>query len=375
MPVGMISTYDLTVGVQLQVEDLIHVISPFDTPLTGGNTAEGMTVLSRDSLYEKKYEWLDEELLVPRTTLGATYVTADTYITVATGERERFQTGDLIRTRGETMRVTGYGTTAETLTVTRAYAGTATNAGITGDALIGVGSALPEGSDPPSPRQRDRVNRYNLTEIFGPYAVQVSETTQVIRKYGLTMTEFDYQVANRTKEAWVAIEQAILYGTRVDDATNEWRSMGGFDYFITTNVDSTTTDLTEAKLIDSQQLAWNAGGAPTILMVPAAQKRKISLFDKVGNYLQVARDDRTRGQIVNFYESDFGVVTVVLNRWLRTSDVLGFNRDQATFNTLRPLIFEMLAKTGDSRKGQVVGEYGFSLKRQQHAFKMNALAA
>ena len=375
MPVGMVSTYDLTEGVQLQVEDLIHVISPFDTPLTGGNTAEGMTVLSRDSLYEKKYEWLDEELLIPRTTLAASQTAGDTSITVASGDQAKFQTGDILKIRTEIVRVTGYhATTPDVLLITRAFAGSAV-AFVTNDVVVGVGSALPEGSDPPSPRTRDRVNRFNLTEIFGPYAVQVSETTQVIRKYGLPMSEFDYQVANRTKEAYVAIEQALIYGERVDDATNEWRSMGGFNYFITTNVDSTTTDLTEAKLIDIQQLAWNAGGEPTILMVPAAQKRKISQFDKTGNFLQVARTDRTRGQIVNYYESDFGVVTVLLNRWLRTSDVFGFSRDQATFNTLRPLVFEMLAKTGDSRKGQVVGEYGFSLKRQQHAFKFTALAA
>ena len=74
------------------------------------------------------------------------------------------------------MRVTGYGTTADTLTVTRAYAGTATNAGVVGDQIVGIGSALPEGSDPPSARTRDRSNRFNMTEIFGPYQVQVSES-------------------------------------------------------------------------------------------------------------------------------------------------------------------------------------------------------
>lgn len=374
MPVGMMSTYDLTVGVQLQVEDLIHVISPFDTPLTGGQGADGRSVLSRDSLYEKKYEWLDEELLIPRTNLSAAYTAGGAFITVTPGERERFQTGDLVRIDAETLRITGYGTTADTLTVSTAYAGT--NANHADNSLVvGVGSALPEGSDPPSPRSRDRVNRFNLTEIFGPYAVQTSETTQVIRKYGLPMSEFDYQVANRTKEAWVAIEQTLLYGTRVDDPTNEWRSMGGLDYFITTNVDNTTTDITEALLIDQQQAAWDAGGTPTMLLVPAAQKRKISMFDKVGNFLQIMRNDQTRGQVVNFYESDFGIVSVILNRWLRPTDIFGYSRDQATLNTLRPLVFEMLAKTGDSRKGQVVGEYGFSLKRQQHAFKFNALEA
>ena len=101
MATGTMTSYDLTTGVQLEVEDLIYVISPFDVPLLGANGADGRTVLSQDTVYEKKVEWLDETLLTPRTTLGATYVTADTYITIAAGERERFQTGDIILTRAE----------------------------------------------------------------------------------------------------------------------------------------------------------------------------------------------------------------------------------------------------------------------------------
>lgn len=372
MPVGMVSTYDLTVGVQLQVEDLIHLISPFDVPLLGGQIAGGASALSRDTAYEKKVEWMDEELLVPRSTVGTIFNTADTALVVAAGDREKFQTGDLIKVGAEVVRVTGYPGGADTLTVTRAYDGTAA-AHAVGAELVGVGSALPEGSDPPNPRTKDRVNRFNLTEIFGPVSVQVSGTEQVVRKYGLPMTEFDYQISNRTKEMMVGIEQAIIYGARVDDPTNEWRSMGGINYYITTNVDSTTTDITEAKLLDLQQTVFKAGGSPTILMVSAKQKRKISQFDKAGNFLQVERTDKTRGQVVNYYESDFGVVTVILNRWLRDSDAFIFSRDQATLMTLRPLAFEMLAKTGDSIKGQIVGEYTLAFKRQQHAAKFTAL--
>jgi len=365
------STYDLTVGVQLQVEDLIYVISPYDVPLLGANGADGRTVLSQDTAYEKKVEWLDETLLTPRTTLGATYVTADTYITIATGERERFQTGDIILTRSEYMRVTGYGTTAETLTVTRAYAGTATNAGVTGDQVVGIGSALPEGSDPPSARTRDRTNRYNYTEIFGPYQVQVSETENVVRKYGLPMSEFDYQIGNRTKEALVALEQAILYGTRVEDTSNKWRSMGGMAYYIATNLDTTTTVITETLLLNQLQAAFNAGGNPDRIVVNPAQKRNISQFGS--SNIRYVQQTNVRGQTVDFYESDFGQVSLVIDRWCRTQDLFIFARDQATVMTLRPLVFEMLAKTGDSIKGQVVGEKTMALHREAWAARFTAL--
>lgn len=373
MPVGLMSTYDLTTGVQLEVEDLIYVLSPFDVPLLGANGADGRTVLSQDSVTQKKVEWLDETLLTPRTTLGATYITADAYITVAAGDREKFQTGDVVVTRAEYMRVTGYGTTADTLLVTRAYSGTATNAGVTGDAVVGVGSALPEGSDPPNARTKDRANRFNYTEIFGPYAVQVSETENIVRKYGLPMSEFDYQIGNRTKEAMVAMEQAILYGVRIEDTTNEWRSMGGMIFYITTNVDSTTTDLTEAVLLDQLQTAFNAGGNPDRLITNPVQKRKISQFGS--NNIRYVQDTNTRGQVVDYYDSDFGQITIVIDRWCRTQDVFLISRDQATVGTLRPLVFEMLAKTGDSIKGQVVGEKTLMFHRESWAARFSALQA
>lgn len=371
MPVGMVSTYDLTVGVQLEVEDMIHVITPFDVPLLGGGGADGNTVLSSDTVFEKKYEWLDEELLTPRTTVQSTYATADTFVVVAAGERERFQTGDLIKIDNEVVRVTGYGSTADTLTATKAYDGVSSQHAA-GAQMVGVGSALPEGSDPPSPRTRDRVNRFNYTEIFGPYAVQVSGTEQVVRKYGLPMSEFDYQVANRTKEAFVAMEQALLYGARVEDVSNEWRSFGGMTFFITTNVDSTTTDITEAKLLDSLQTVFAAGGNPDRIVVGPAQKRKISQLTD-SSLMRVVNAQDSRGRVVQAYESDFGQLSIILDRWVRTSDLFIFNRDQATVLTLRPLVFEMLAKTGDSVKGQVVGEKGFAFRRQQHAARFSAL--
>lgn len=371
MPTGMMTSYDLATGVQLEVEDLIYVLSPFDVPLLGANGADGRTVLSQDSVYEKKVEWLDETLLTPRTTLGATYVTADGYITVAAGERERFQTGDVIVTRAEYMRITGYGTTADTLTVTRAYAGTATNAGVIGDQIVGVGSALPEGTDPPSPRTRDRSNRFNYTEIFGPYQVQVSETENVVRKYGLPMSEFDYQIGNRTKEAYVAMEQAILYGTRVEDTSNKWRSMGGFVFYITTNVDSSTTTITEALLLNQLQAAFNNGGNPDRIVVNPVQKRNVSQFGS--SNIRYVQNTNVRGQTVDFYESDFGQVSLVIDRWCRTQDLFIFARDQATVGTLRPLVFEMLAKTGDSIKGQVVGEKTLAFHRESWAARFSAL--
>ncbi len=374
MPSGLLTTYDLTVGVIVDIEDMIHLISPFEVPLQGGQGADGNSALATGTCFEKRKDWLDEELLLPRSTIQTTTTTGDGWIHVAAGHQLRFQTGDvLLLQSGERVRVTGYGTTADTLLATRGFSSTTAATATAGNTVTGYGSALPEGSAAPAARALDRVNRFNITEIFGPTKVDVTGTENVVRKYGLSgTTEFDKQAGNRMKEQSIQIEQAILYGTLLEDTTNKWRTMGGLQYFISTNVDSTTTILTETALLDQIQITWDAGGEVDRAVLGAKQKRTGSAFN-TNIDIQVARADNGRGQTVDYFDSDFGRVSLLLNRWCRTSDLFLFNRDQAELLTLRPMQFEMLGKTADSQQGHILAEKTFVFRRQQHAARFSAL--
>lgn len=375
MPTGTNTTYNLTTGVKLDVENMIWTITPFDVPLLGTQGADGRTAISQTTCYEKKIEWLDEVLLTPSSTLGATANTTTAYITVAATTRLNFQTGDVLvigtGASAENVLVTGYGTTATTLTVTRAWGSAATTKvkHTSGVAVKGVGQANVEGATAGTARSVDRVDRYNLTQIFGPVPVQVSGSENAVQKYGLTGTEFDHQVANRVKETFVGLEQAILYGTRVTKTTR--RAMGGFTYYITTNVTSATTSLTTSSLLKNLRTCFDAGGQPDRLVLGSKQKQNVSGIKSTE--IRYAQDTNVRGQTVDYFDSDFGRIMVVLDRWCRTSDAFLFSRDQATVATLRPIQFEMLAKTGDSTKGQIVGEKSLYFRRQQWAAWMSAL--
>src|ERR1019366_8030766 len=139
------TTYDLTTGVKLDIEDAIWLISPFDVALQGAMGAGGRVSLAQASCFEKKVEWLDETLLTPRTTQSATTALATTNGTTlysAAGAQLQFQTGDVILMDGEYMQITGYVSTTG-WTVGR---GGTTNTGIgtvvlstsaTGDVIIG----------------------------------------------------------------------------------------------------------------------------------------------------------------------------------------------------------------------------------------------
>src|ERR1017187_767516 len=168
MATGTQTTYNLTVGVKLNVENVIWTITPTDVPLQGTMGSDGRTALSSDTCVEKKIEWLDEVLLVPNSLTGAAATTGDTYITVTSAASNagnlNFQVGDVILVDTEYVYVTAYGTTTNTLVTTRAYLGSTASAHSSGAVLKGVGQALPEGSDAGTARAVDRVDRYNYTQ-------------------------------------------------------------------------------------------------------------------------------------------------------------------------------------------------------------------
>ena len=369
---GTFQTYDLATGVKLDVEDVIWLISPFDVPLQGGMGADGRTALSVDTAFEKKVEWLDEVLLTPKTTLAASVVTlTQTTIQVAAGTGVNFQTGDVLQIDGEQVQVTGYGTTADYLVISRGFNGTTAVAYATGDTVIGIGSALAEGSAPPAARAVDRVDRYNYTQIFGPVAVQVSGSEQVVQKYGLVGTEFDHQVANRIKELSIQVEQALINGIPSAGSGTVGRTMGGFANYISTNVDSTTTTLSDSAILTQMQVCFDAGGNPDRFILGSKQKRTVSGLDS--SNIRYQQQTNVRGQVVEFYDTDYGRVSVILDRWCLTNQAFLISREQATIMSLRPMVFEMLAKTGDSVQGQVVAEKSLRFRRQTHSARFSAL--
>src|SRR5689334_13250060 len=103
---GATSTYGLTVGIQIDMDPVIQLTSPTDAPFQG--SAMGATDaigLPTGTVFEKKYEWLDEDILTPRSTIAATSTTGDAFITVASGDGLKFQTGDILLVGSEYVRV------------------------------------------------------------------------------------------------------------------------------------------------------------------------------------------------------------------------------------------------------------------------------
>lgn len=377
MPTGMATAYDLTVGVVVNMDEAIYMLSPQDTPLLTGLGADGQVLIGSESVDEIEFSWMDDTILTPRSALNGAITTGDTVFTLTTGDRTKFSTGDIItvgkQAATEQIRITSYGSTAETIVVARAWAGTATNYA-SGAIVVGLGTALAEGSNPEAARTVDRVQNSNLTQIFGPTKVDLSRTEQQVRKYGVG-NEFTHQLMGRMAENAISREQAFLYGARVNSTAGKIRTTGGLRFFITSNVDSTSTELTVVNITTRQQTGYNAGGFADVVMGNPVVVADLNAATDTAVVRQTI-DDPQRGRTrVQWVDTEFGSVTIARNRWVLPMHAFGFTRENVIRRVMQPLIFERLAKTGDSDQGEIVCEEGLEVKGEEHLFMFTNLDA
>ena len=155
-----------------------------------------------------------------------------------------------------------------------------------------------------------RVKLSNDIQIF-MRDCDVSDSQEAVLKAGVK-SEMAYQMQKTMKMIALDVEYAIVNNaTRRAGSSTVTGLMGGVPYFNDVNV--VTGALTEDKLNDAIQEAWKKGGTPDICVVSGANKRIISGF--TGNATRERSADSTKiKQIVDVYESDFGLVNTVLHR-------------------------------------------------------------
>ena len=122
--------------------------------------------------------------------------------------------------------------------------------------------------------------------------------------------------------------------------------------------DGAQVAFTEARLKTVLNGIWVAGGKPDLIMTGAFNKQAFSLF--TGRATQI--EPTTLRKIiaaVDAYESDFGTLRVIPNRFMRTRDVLVLQMDMWAVAYLngRRFVSQPLAKTGDSDLKVILSEY------------------
>ena len=134
-------------------------------------------------------------------------------------------------------------------------------------------------------------------------------------------------------------------------------------------------ELTEELLNAALRRVWdNSSGNIDTIVVGGAQKRKINEFASASR--QYVPEDTSYRDMINVYESDFGVYRVIMSRWVPEDAVLFLDSSRLDVLPLagRSFHFKALAATGDSFKGQVIGEYTLEMKNELAHAKLRGLA-
>jgi hypothetical protein len=117
------------------------------------------------------------------------------------------------------------------------------------------------------------------------------------------------------------------------------------------------------------QNIFTAGVEPTIIMVTPANSIVFAAFASAsGRYRVITNPGESQTKlvnVVNLYVSPFGEQKVLVNRFLKASDSLVYDPKFWAQATLRPWTRETLAKTGDSMKMMIVGEFSLKCKNPQ----------
>lgn len=353
------------------VSDLITINSPHDTPLLD---ALGDAARSARSTV---HEWLEDSLLPNTDTVN------DGSIASATGETtfivsnaSRFRAGDQVRLgdTAEVMLVTAVDTGAGTLTVTRGYGGTTAASLTNGATLLILGNAALEGADADSARFTSRSRKINYTQIFSA-TIDVSGSDLAVRQIGVR-DELDYQKVQRSRELLRDLENSVINGVAAaanpQGSTTVRRTMRGLKSFITTNAFvagsggfPADTTLTEAQLNLALREMWeSSAGNIDLIVVGGREKRAINSF--VSSNRRFTAAGETFKDLVSTYESDYGACKVILSRYVPAGTVLLLDSSRIAVTPLagRSFHYTALARTGDSERGQVIGEYTLELRNE-----------
>ncbi len=367
------------------VSDVIGIVSPYETALLDhiGD--------AKRPAQSTVHEWIEDELMANADAINQSSFSpsATTATTITVDNGSRFNVGDLVQPEnsGEVMFVAAV--TGDTLSVVRGYGATTSEALADNMVLNILGNAALEGDDAPVARFTNRTRQQNYTQIFTS-SIDVSGSMQASRAFGVD-DEVDYQKQERMRELLRDLENCVINGvapefTQVGSASVR-RSMNGIIPLIQTNdlapgedgmPDGSGTgsdELNEELLNAALRRVWDqSSGSVDTIVVGGAQKRKINDFASASR--QYVPEETSFRDMINVYESDFGVCRVVLSRWVPADTLLLLDSSRIEVMPLqgRSFHFKPLAASGDSFKGQVIGEYTLEMKNEQAHAKLQGLA-
>ena len=224
----------------------------------------------------------------------------------------------------------------------------------------------------------------NRTQISRK-AVIVSGTLEAVSKAGRN-NEMAYQISKASKELKRDMETTLLLNQApVTGNDTTARKLAGIETWIATNTNKASagsptpadptgdgTDVrvvgtqrafTEAQLKNVVKKCWDSGGDPSMIMLGSFNKQKLSGFTGGSTRFDPAENKRLVAS-VDIYESDFGALTAVPNRFQQARSAYVLQPDMFAVSFLRDFQLADLAQSGDAQKKFLLAEYTLESRNQ-----------
>lgn len=240
------------------------------------------------------------------------------------------------------------------------------------DTLKTVGTnAYVEAADASYADRTDPTRLSNVCQIVR-VGYDVSDTERASNPAGFN-DRYTYEGEKSLKEWKNDAEFALIRGSIACGNSSVARQMRGLRHSLSLVTSQSGVSLTEAMLNDYFQNVWNAGSEVNAVYAGMYIKRKISAFT-AGSTKQTQNEDRRLVNAVDVYEADSAkMVKLFAHRYVTISgdvnyDLIGIDEDKFKIAYLRKPITRELAKTGDSTKGEVVGELTLEARHYNSGF-------
>jgi hypothetical protein len=252
-------------------------------------------------------------------------------------------------------------------------------------AAVDSSNAVLEGDDATTDAATATVRLGNICQISDKVA-RVTGTQQAVEHAGRD-DELAYQEMLKGLELKRDMESIIVGTNQAKNAgnsttarvtasilswikTNTSKGSGGSDPSAAdgtgSRTDGTQRAFSEANLKTVLQAIWNSGGKPDTIFTGGFNKQVFSTFTGRATPTEDTKSKKIVAS-VDFYESDFGKLSVTPNRFQRARDVLVLQTDMWALAYLkgRRMLSVPLAKTGDSDRRQIISEYALVARNEK----------
>jgi Family of unknown function (DUF5309) len=310
----------------IDMDSKIRKLDPDSTQFTTMSNKMSSRVATRE-----KVNWLEEQYVNNVFTLTAAYTTgASVSATVSAADAASIQPNDILRnmTTGEALLVTAVNPGTGVLTCTTSVGSVVGQNGASGQKLLFVGSAFPQGSSLPNMKYSQRVLGFNYTQIFRT-VWNFALTTTAIELVG--GSEPAKEGARKAVEHKRELENNGFFGARdYYTVTDPQGASGGLIEFIVTNKQNVNGELTSDFLDQFLATVLAKGSSDKVIYTGTIGAYYISRFNRSGQgaFWRPGRENVHGVQVDGFLSGVYGyeVPVIVKKEWSNyPSGATGYN--------------------------------------------------